>query len=186
MKILYGIAEDIGFRPSMEDAHAICEREEEDLFSAEVYDGHAGSMAAHLAAEMLTPEFLSLVRTERDKPPKTRNPDRELLREAYLAADRYVVGRATDSGRATASSRLDEGLAAWVWRLSRSGSSQAPWRDFRSARAAAVTVSAARRDPAGMARATACVRHGPLCLRPVLWHPLKPAPRCAVATLVED
>lgn len=102
MKILYGIAEDIGFRPSMEDAHAICEREEEDLFSAEVYDGHAGSMAAHLAAEMLTPEFLSLVRTERGKPPETRNPDRELLREAYLATDRYVVGRATDSGTAAA------------------------------------------------------------------------------------
>jgi protein phosphatase 1L len=102
MKIVYGIAEDIGFRPSMEDAHAICEREEEGLFSAEVYDGHAGSLAAHLAAEMLTPEFLSLMRTERGRPPEAGNLDRDLLREAYLATDRYVVSRATDSGTAAA------------------------------------------------------------------------------------
>ena len=115
MKIVYGIAEDIGFRPSMEDAHAIWEIEEEDVFSAEVYDGHAGSTAAHLAAEMLTPEFLSLLRAERTKSLDGRRGDRELLREAYLATDAYILTRATDnSGTAAATLHVfgDRFLAA--------------------------------------------------------------------------
>lgn len=114
MKIVYGIAEDIGFRPSMEDAHAICEREEDNLFSAEVYDGHAGSMAAHLAAEMLTPHFLSLLRAERTKSLDGRRRDRDLLREAYLATDAYVLSRTAESGAAAATLHVfgDRFLAA--------------------------------------------------------------------------
>jgi serine/threonine protein phosphatase PrpC len=114
MKILHGIAEDIGFRPSMEDAHAIWDIEEEDLFSAEVYDGHAGSMAAYLAAEVLTPQFLSLLRAERTKSPDERRRDRELLREAYLATDAYVLSQATESGTAAATLHVfgDRFLAA--------------------------------------------------------------------------
>ncbi len=102
MNILYGIADDIGFRPSMEDAHAVWDIEEEGLFSAEVYDGHAGSIAAHAASEMLTPQFLSLLRAERTKSPDDRKLDRELLREAYLTTDQYILNRGTQSGTAVA------------------------------------------------------------------------------------
>ena len=102
MKILHGIAEDIGFRPRMEDAHAIWDVEEENLYSAEVYDGHAGREAAYAASEMLTPHFLSLLRSERSRAASDRRPDRELLREAYLAADHYIVNRGIDSGTAAA------------------------------------------------------------------------------------
>jgi protein phosphatase 1L len=100
MKIGYGIAEEIGFRPSMEDAHAIWE--EEDVFSAEVYDGHGGSMAALLVAEFLTPHFLSLVREERARDAPESKTDPELLRAAYLAADQYICSRPTTSGAAAA------------------------------------------------------------------------------------
>ena len=102
MNIIYGIAEDIGLRPTMEDAHAIYDFPEEGVFSAEVYDGHSGRAAADLAPEILTPHFLSLLRPERLKPADDRTPYTELLREAYLAADKYIVGRGIESGTAAA------------------------------------------------------------------------------------
>jgi serine/threonine protein phosphatase PrpC len=102
MNIVYGIAADIGFRQSMEDAHAIWDLPEENLFSAEVYDGHAGREAAYAASELLTPHFLSLLRSERREAAHDRRPDRELLRETYLAADRYIISRGIDSGTAVA------------------------------------------------------------------------------------
>jgi protein phosphatase 1L len=114
MKIPYGIAEEVGFRPSMEDAHAIWD--EEDVFSAEIYDGHGGNMGALLAAEFLTPHFLSLVRAERarDAPESRTGP--ELLRAAYLAADQYICSRPTTSGTAAATIHILDGqfLAANV------------------------------------------------------------------------
>jgi protein phosphatase 1L len=100
MKIPYGVAEETGFRPSMEDAHAIWD--EEDVFSAEIYDGHGGSMGALLAAESLTPHFLSLLRAEHGRPIDEREPDPEVLRAAYLTADQYICSRATTSGTAAA------------------------------------------------------------------------------------
>lgn len=114
MKILYGIAEDIGYRPSMEDAHAIWQ--EENLFAAEIYDGHGGAMAAFLASESLTPHFLSLLKVERAKPLHERESDAELLRAAYLAADQYICSRHTTSGTAAATIHLldDHFLAANV------------------------------------------------------------------------
>ena len=102
MNILHGTAEEIGLRPSMEDANAIRDIRDEDLFSAEVYDGHGGREAAYAASEMLTPYFLSLLRPERSKPARDRRADRELLRETYLAVDRYIVDRGIKSGTAAA------------------------------------------------------------------------------------
>lgn len=114
MNITYGIAEDIGLRPSMEDAHAIFDIQEEGLFSAEVYDGHSGKAAAYAASEIVTPHFLSLLRSERSKQADERRPDRDLLREAYLAADSYVVNRGIESGTAAATFHIigDRFLAA--------------------------------------------------------------------------
>ena len=116
MSITYGIAEDIGLRPSMEDAHAIWDIQEDGLFSAEVYDGHGGREAAYAASEMLTPHFLSSLRSERAKPASDKRPDRELLREAYLAADRYMSDRSIASGTAAATFHIigDRFLAANV------------------------------------------------------------------------
>jgi len=102
VKIVYGIAEDIGLRPSMEDARAVFDVQEEGLFSAEVYDGHSGAAAAYTASEILTPHFLSALRSERSKPADDRRPYRELLREAYLATDSYIVNRNIQSGTAAA------------------------------------------------------------------------------------
>ena len=114
MKIPYGIAEEIGSRPSMEDAHAIWD--EKELFSAEIYDGHGGSMGALLAAESLTPHFRTLLRSERSKSAGERTSDGELLRTAYLAADQYICGRLTSSGTAAATIHIleDRFLAANV------------------------------------------------------------------------
>jgi protein phosphatase 1L len=86
----------------MEDARAVFDVQEEGLFSAEVYDGHSGAAAAHTASEILTPHFLSALRSERSKPADDRKPYRELLREAYLATDRYIVNRSIESGTAAA------------------------------------------------------------------------------------
>jgi serine/threonine protein phosphatase PrpC len=86
----------------MEDAHAIYAIQEEGLFSAEVYDGHSGKAAADAASEILTPHFLSLLRPERSKQVDEKTPYSELLREAYLAADSYIVSRGVDSGTAAA------------------------------------------------------------------------------------
>ena len=100
----------------MEDAHAIFDIQEEGLFSAEVYDGHGGRDAAYAASEMLTPHFLSLLRSERSKPASDKRPDSELLREAYLAADRYMTDRSIVSGTAAATFLIigDRFLAANV------------------------------------------------------------------------
>ena len=116
MNITYGIAEDIGLRPSMEDVHAIRDIPEEGLFSAEVYDGHGGRDAAYAASEMLTPHFLSLLKSEPSKQVYERRPDRELLRKAYLAADSYMTYRSIVSGTATATVHIigDRFLAANV------------------------------------------------------------------------
>jgi protein phosphatase 1L len=103
MNIRYGVAETIGRRNSMEDAHSVKYSEELGVFSAEVYDGHSGSLAAVIAAETLTPFFLG---TAHNPPDNDRfSPNRfsaEALREAYLATDRYIIGRGTESGAAAA------------------------------------------------------------------------------------
>ncbi len=105
-KIRYGISTTIGFRERMEDAHTISEMPDEGqtgFFSAEVYDGHGGRLAALAASEILTPFFRS-----------TRSFTAENLRDAYLAADKYIVDRGTGSGTAAAGFYLqgDKFLAA--------------------------------------------------------------------------
>ncbi len=107
MDIPYGMAETIGFRSEMEDAHAVRDDEGCGVFSAEVCDGHSGSLAAAIAAEMLTPCFLH---GEGAACGKTagRGFTPEDLRDAYLATDRYIVARTT-SGTAVGTLYLREG-----------------------------------------------------------------------------
>jgi len=101
MKIPYGLAETIGRRRSMEDTHAVRSIEDLGTFCAEVYDGHSGAEAAEMAAEMLTPLFLGLGHHRGDPdPPHPFNA--EALRQAYLATDRFIVGRGVESGTAAA------------------------------------------------------------------------------------
>lgn len=101
MDIRYGVAEDIGLRDAMEDSYAIWDMATE-FFGAEVFDGHAGRSAATLAAEFLMPHFLSEYRHTREDAAVPRVPVPELIREAYLATDRYIVGRGAESGTAVA------------------------------------------------------------------------------------
>jgi serine/threonine protein phosphatase PrpC len=100
MTIPYGLAETIGLRDEMEDGHAIWDDEETGIFSAEVYDGHGGWIAASLAADILTAFFLARQK-EIWRERGHKELDADALRDAYLAADRYIVGR-TESGSATA------------------------------------------------------------------------------------
>ncbi len=100
MGIPYGLAETIGLRREMEDAHAVWDDAETGIFGAEVHDGHGGRAAAALAADMLTPFFFSRQKAiwrEKDE----KGLSAEALREAYLAADRYIAAQ-TGSGAASA------------------------------------------------------------------------------------
>ena len=81
--ISYGIAETIGFRREMEDAHSVRQDERIGMFSAEVYDGHGGSLAASIAAERLTPYFFDTMRGELERTGKPGFTP-EALRDAYL------------------------------------------------------------------------------------------------------
>ncbi len=102
LEISYGIAEDIGFRPSMEDAHAIYDVGEQALFSAEVYDGHSGKGAAILAAEMVTPHVLASLKQARVEAAEATPDFLALLRDAFLATDRYITDRGVEGGTAAA------------------------------------------------------------------------------------
>ncbi len=114
MGIRYGIAETIGSRREMEDAHSVREEEGSGLFCAEVYDGHAGSLAASIASEVLTPYFLRRLREGGST--GGNGFMAEALRQAYLATDRQIVDRGTESGTAAATLYLYNGgfLAANV------------------------------------------------------------------------
>jgi protein phosphatase 1L len=100
-EITYGIAEAVGWREGMEDAHALW-NPGKDFFAAEVYDGHCGPGAANIAARALTPYFQSMFISELEKPALERRPERELLREAYLRTDRLITESNTLSGTAAA------------------------------------------------------------------------------------
>ncbi len=105
--IRYGVAETIGSREQMEDTHAIWDEGEISLFSAEVYDGHAGSLAAKIAADDLTRYF---IHSDHDRAIDTGRPSftAEALREAYLEIDRRIVDSGTESGAAAATLFLQE------------------------------------------------------------------------------
>lgn len=90
-----GVAEEIGLRESYEDRYAIYRMDDLSFFSAEIYDGHGGTQAAILAAEMLTPHFLKLLRG------KVEDVLR-LIEEAYLTVDRYLVEKKVISGTTAA------------------------------------------------------------------------------------
>ena len=100
MGIEVGISEDRGMRDKMEDEYAVYDRPDIEFFSAEVYDGHGGREAAHLASEMLTPHFLNAWFIESQKAPGDRRPDEAMLRESYIAADEYIVFRKISGGAA--------------------------------------------------------------------------------------
>ena len=114
MSIRYGIAETIGSRREMEDTHSIRDEKEKGLFCAEVYDGHAGSLAAAIASDVLFSYFLRRLREGGIGEGKEFMA--EALREAYLATDKHIVDRGTESGAAAATLYLHEGrfLAANV------------------------------------------------------------------------
>jgi protein phosphatase 1L len=101
-KIHTGVCQDIGYRNTMEDEHAIYQNHEKGFFSAEVYDGHAGKRAAQVAAEMVTPHFLHAWSRDSEKPLKEQTPKDELLRDAYLAVDRHMIESGLDSGTTAA------------------------------------------------------------------------------------
>jgi len=98
MEIAYGISDEIGWRPAMEDEHAIYEDWERLFFSAEIYDGHGGRRPAQIAAEMLTPSFLHAWAGELGKPLRERKSEAEILRDAYLAVDAHLVDRRIQAG----------------------------------------------------------------------------------------
>jgi len=102
MNIPYGIAETIGRRETMEDAHSVRSEEQLGIFSAEVYDGHSGSLAAAIAAERLTPLFVEGQYTDKRKGHSTNRFTAEALRDAYLAIDRHIAEQGTASGAAAA------------------------------------------------------------------------------------
>mgnify|MGYP005840838495 CR=1 FL=1 len=97
-----GSVEDMGYRNSMEDDHAVYHDDLKSFFSAEVYDGHGGRKAAQIAAEMVTPHFLHEWSKESEKQRKDQLPTPDLLRNAYLAVDRYVTESGFDSGTTAA------------------------------------------------------------------------------------
>jgi protein phosphatase 1L len=101
MKITYGVGEAMGYREQMEDASAIWDIDEEGLFAAEVYDGHSGQAAALAAAEMMTPCLRSLIKSVKEKG-KEQPSCCDLVREAYLSTDAYIVQRGLEDGAAAA------------------------------------------------------------------------------------
>jgi protein phosphatase 1L len=108
MNIPHGIAETIGRRNRMEDSHSVRNNDEFDIFSAEVYDGHSGSLAAVIAAETLTSLFLGGAHGHDGERFSPNRFTAETLREAYLATDRYIIGQGTASGAAAATLYLRE------------------------------------------------------------------------------
>jgi protein phosphatase 1L len=98
--VRYGIAETKGLRQAMEDAHAIWDKQGLGFLSAEVYDGHAGSLAARMAAEKLTLRLVEDLRSRTTEDPLRLTA--EALRDAYLAIDREIVESGTESGTAAA------------------------------------------------------------------------------------
>lgn len=82
----------------MEDEHVIYNDDEMSVFSAEIYDGHGGSRPAKMAAEMLTPAFLHALKMEKRKPQADRRDVADLLRDAYLKVDDYVVKKQAETG----------------------------------------------------------------------------------------
>ncbi len=98
MDIDYGISDEIGWRPAMEDEHAVYEDGKRSFFSAEIYDGHGGRRPARIAAEMLTPSFLHDWAVQMRKPLRDRKGEADILRDAYLSVDRYLVEKGLRAG----------------------------------------------------------------------------------------
>lgn len=82
----------------MEDQHAVYDSEERAFFSVEIYDGHGGRRPALIAAEMLTPAFLHALNREMKKPAADRRSEADLLRDAYLEVDAYIVKQRLQAG----------------------------------------------------------------------------------------
>jgi protein phosphatase 1L len=99
--ISYGVSEEIGLRPGMEDAHAIRDLPEKNFFSAEVFDGHLGCNAAHIASEVLTPYYLG-IRSSCLELTEICKVDAQLLREAYLWTDSFIDAQGLLCGTAAA------------------------------------------------------------------------------------
>jgi protein phosphatase 1L len=113
MRIPFGVAETVGRRERMEDTHVVKYHKEFGIFSAEVYDGHSGPLAAAIAAKILTPLFLGGGREQPDEEPGPIRFGAEALRDAYLATDRHITDHGAGSGAAAAGLYLrDTGFLA--------------------------------------------------------------------------
>jgi protein phosphatase 1L len=104
--IFYGLAEEVGLRAGMEDKHAIYDFPDKEFFSAEIYDGHGGPQAAAYACEMLTPIFIHNLEVERQQHEQDRSAPADLLRDAYLATDRFITERTFEAGTTAATMYL--------------------------------------------------------------------------------
>ena len=102
MNISCGIAETVNIRQNMEDRHAIQIDESKGFFSAGVYDGHAGASAAAIAAELLTPTFLSLYDSTKGTRAFEEWFNAEQVRHAYVTTDKAIVNRTIEGGAAVA------------------------------------------------------------------------------------
>lgn len=100
--IPFGVAQETGLRPRMEDAHAIRDLPERSFFSAEVYDGHLGYRAAQTAARILTPHYLHIQSRESKRAHGGEHLDSELLRQAYLWTDSQIVAEGEVGGTSAA------------------------------------------------------------------------------------
>ncbi len=102
MNITYGITEKIGYRSYMEDMHAVYQDVDREFFAAGIYDGHGGKGAAETASRMLIPYFMHTWAKESGKLFWEQRSENELLREAYLNVDAYLIKRGINSGTAAA------------------------------------------------------------------------------------
>ncbi len=96
--IAYGISEDIGWRSRMENAHAVVCSEEQNFCLAAVFDGHLDPRAAQAAAEVL-PRFVEgSCLDESEKPEGPRRSYGEMINQACLKTDEYIIKKGIRSG----------------------------------------------------------------------------------------
>jgi protein phosphatase 1L len=102
MRITYGISEEIGWRRSMEDEHAVYRDDAREFFAADVYDGHGGKEPARIASRTLTPYFMQAWVSKTQTPSAIRHRESKLLREAYMRVDAHIAENGVEGGATAA------------------------------------------------------------------------------------
>lgn len=101
-QITCGVSEDIGWRFRMENAHALVASEEQEFFAAGVFDGHIDPLAAQAAADVLHRFLQGSLKEESQKPAEERRSVAQLIKQAYIDTDQYIIDRSLRSGTAAA------------------------------------------------------------------------------------